>query len=206
MKLTALCIADGRVPAGRAAGSTGICKASVGETCTISPEGLAGDRIVNRRYHGGPDQAVYLECDEDMAWWQQELGLSLPAGAFGENFRLSGLGNRDFAVGDRLVMGDVILEATAARIPCATFAAYMGDPTFVKRYTIAGRPGVYFRVISAGPLRTGVDVIYQPYAGERVTIAEVMAVYMKRPDRQSVGRYLAAPIATRLRDFLLRAE
>ncbi|WP_237153079.1 MOSC domain-containing protein [Oryzibacter oryziterrae] len=204
MRLTALCIADGRVPAGRADGSTGICKAPVGTTAILGPLGLEGDRIVNRRYHGGPDQAVYLECEDDIAWWQDELDLPLPAGAFGENLRISGIGNRDIAAGDRLVIGDVVLEATAPRIPCSTFAALMGDPTFVKHYTAAARPGVYFRVLQPGKLILESEVTYHPHQGERIAMPELMAVYLKRPDRERVGRYLAVPIAERLRAHLSR--
>jgi MOSC domain-containing protein YiiM len=52
----------------------------------------------------------------------------------------------------------VVLEVTAPRIPCATLAARMGDPQFVKKYRRAERPGLYCRVIREGNLQTGNEV------------------------------------------------
>ena len=50
-----------------------------------------------------------------------------------------------FRIGDRLHIGEVILEVTAPRIPCDTFATRVGDPTFIERFRKAGRPGFYCR-------------------------------------------------------------
>ncbi|MGO7609351.1 MOSC domain-containing protein, partial [Rhizobium ruizarguesonis] len=67
-------------------------------------------------------------------WWIRELGRPYEPGTFGENMVISYLDNRDVAVGDRFLTGDLVLEVTSCRIPFATFAARMADPKFVKRY------------------------------------------------------------------------
>ena len=49
-----------------------------------SGPGLAGDRIVDGKHHGGDDQAVYAYAREDMDAWSAELGRPLPPAASGK--------------------------------------------------------------------------------------------------------------------------
>lgn len=148
MKILALCIGNPERLPGKSY-KTGIFKHAVNGAVMIDAEGLVGDAICNRKHHGGVDQAVYIEGSLTLDWWAQELGGPYEAGTFGENMVISDLDNRDVAVGDRFLAGDLILEVTSCRMPCATFAARMADPKFVKRYTAAARPGIYCRVIRA---------------------------------------------------------
>lgn len=202
MKLLAVSIGSVRPIPGRKAAKTGIYKSSVDHPVMVGPEGLAGDRIVDKRHHGGLDQAVYIEGSEDYDWWRDELGQALPAGTFGENLLIEGLSNREIAVGDRFAIGDVVLEISSARMPCATFAARMDDKLFVKRYTKAARPGAYARVISEGTIRAGDEVRWTPFDGERITMPELMRTYGKKLAGEERKRYLAAPIHHKLRTFL----
>ena len=87
----------------------------------------------------------------------------LEPGTFGENLTLDGLESARLNVGDMLHSGAVTLQVTAARIPCATLAARMGDPGFVKRFRLAGRPGAYCRVLRTGMLQAGAPVTLERY-------------------------------------------
>lgn len=202
MKLLAVCLGTARPTPGRISSKTGIFKQPVGGAVMVDREGIVGDRIVNRKHHGGPDQAVYIEGAADLTWWEAELGRPLPPGTFGENLVIDGIANSDIAVGDRFEIGDVLLEITAARMPCVTFALRMDDPKFVKRYTKAARPGAYARVLRPGLLTAGNHVAYTPYQGERITMPELMRTYGKRLDGEERQRFLSAPIHFKLRDFL----
>ena len=101
-----------------------------------------------------------------------------------------------------IVMTPLVLEVTAARIPCATLAARMGDPQFVKRFRHAGRPGVYCRVIREGTIRAGEPVRHEPYNGHvLITAGEMFRDFYDRDwDEARLRRYLAAPIAIRDRE------
>lgn len=132
MKILALCTGNPERLLGKS-DKTGIFKHAVNGAVIIGADGLVGDAICNRKHHGGVDQAVYVEGSLTLDWWAQELDRPYEAGTFGENMVISDLDNRDAAVGDRFVVGDLILEVTSCRIPCATFAARMADPRFVKR-------------------------------------------------------------------------
>lgn len=182
---------------------TGIVKHPVTGPVLVDAEGLGGDAILNRKHHGGPDQAVYLEGSLTLDWWEQELGRPIEPGLFGENLVIEGLDNRDVAVGDRFFCGEVLLEATSPRMPCATFAARMGDPHLVKRYRTAARPGIYCRVLKGGFLEAGEAVAFEPFAGEKVAVLEMMQRFGKPVPAEHRARFLAAPIHHKLRDEIL---
>ncbi|CAN5315482.1 MOSC domain-containing protein [soil metagenome] len=179
---------------------SGIAKRSVEGSVRLGVEGLAGDVICDSRYHGGPDQAVYLYGAPDYAWWEGELGRSLAPGTFGENLTLTGWESAGVAVGDRFTIGDVILEVTSPRVPCATLSCHMGDSAFLKKYRQAERPGVYCRVLCEGEVRAGEEVGYEPLAGETLGIMELYRdAFAPAKDAATLRRHLAAPLAIRLR-------
>jgi MOSC domain-containing protein YiiM len=127
--------------------------------------GLAGDRVYDVLNHGGPDQAVYAYAREDLDFWVAELGRPLPNGVFGENLTTEGIGVNDALIGERWRIGpDVILEASCPRIPCGTFQGWLARAGWVKRFTLAARPGPYLRVIEPGEIQAGdqIEVVYRP--------------------------------------------
>ncbi len=178
-------------------GVTGIFKEPVAEA-EVSFLGLRGDTISDTENHGGPDQALYVYGVPDYEWWTAGLGHELPSGAFGENLTVTDLESGSIRIGDRLHIGEAILEITAPRIPCVTLAARMEDPAFVRRFRHAGRPGVYCRVIMEGVVRAGDDVIFESYRGETISAMEMFRDFFE-PDasEETVRRHLAAPIAVR---------
>ncbi|KFC71845.1 MOSC domain containing protein [Devosia sp. LC5] len=178
---------------------TGIVKTAVSRA-SIERLGLAGDAICDRQHHGGSDQAIYVYFADDYLWWATELGQSIAPGTFGENLTIGGVEGREVAIGDRFSIGPALLEVTYHRTPCMTFAARMGDPGWVRRFHRANRPGAYCRVLSAGLVETGMNVGYEPYAGERVTVSELMSLDgVREIDPAFMRRALATPIRDRTR-------
>jgi len=166
----------------------------------IGKLGLADDAICDRKHHGGVDQAIYIYFADDYQFWADELDRRIEPGTFGDNLTISGIEGRNVAVGDRFSIGPVVLEVTSHRTPCMTFAAHMGDRTFVKRFHRAGRPGAYCRVITPGTVETGMDVTLTPYDGERLTVAALMALDGKRQlEPDFMRRALTAPIHYKMR-------
>ena len=95
---------------------TGIRKRGADGPVYIGIDTVAGDTICDPEHHGGPDQVVYAYSSDDYWWWSDELGHELVPGTFGDNLTINGLPT-DMYVGDRLLIRDVLLEATAPRIP-----------------------------------------------------------------------------------------
>ncbi|WP_337270636.1 MOSC domain-containing protein [Oryzifoliimicrobium ureilyticus] len=183
---------------------TGIFKNSRQGPVMVDAHGLVGDAICNTKHHGGPDQAIYIEGGISLAWWGITLGIEMEPGAFGENLAIDGLDNRDVAAGDLFTAGDVVLQATAPRMPCATLAARMDDPGFVKRYTKAGRPGIYCRVLKSGMIEAGLIVAYKPYSGERLSMPFLMESYARRLSADEQRRHLEAPVSGRWKERVSR--
>lgn len=205
MKILAVCLGRPEILPGKKY-KTGINKLAIQGPIMVDAEGLVGDAILNRKHHGGVDQAVYIEGSIDLDWWQAELGRDLPYGTFGENLVIEGLESAMLAAGDRLAIGEVLLEVTSARMPCATFAAKMDDPTIVKRYTRAARPGAYARVLQGGMVEAGQSVEFKPWSGGRVTMREMMATFGRKLSDADRARYLAAPVHYKVRDAIRAGE
>jgi len=135
--------------------------------------GAAGDAIGDPRSHGGTDQAVYAYQREDLDVWQAELGRPLTNGVFGENLTTAGLDVNGALVGERWQVGDTcVLEVTSPRIPCRTFAGWLEDQRWVKRFTDRGAPGAYLRVISPGSVSAGdaITVLHRPAHDVTITM------------------------------------
>lgn len=172
-KLLAVCVGKAEHIAGYSP-LTGINKHPVSSLVAIGPQGIEDDAILDRKHHGGLDQAIYVYFQGDYDWWAQE-GVDSTPGLFGENLVIEGPISTDTAIGDRYQIGDCLLEVTYHRTPCMTFAAKMNDKFWVKRFHRANRPGAYCRVLTPGTIEAGMDITVTPYAGERVTVSELMA-------------------------------
>ncbi|MDQ0941344.1 MOSC domain-containing protein YiiM [Streptomyces sp. V1I1] len=127
--------------------------------------GLAGDAVCDLRHHGGTDQAVYAFAREDLDFWERELGRPLTNGAFGENLTTSGLDVSGARIGERWrIGGELVLEVTSGRVPCRTFASWLGEKGWVRRFTQQSAPGAYLRVIEPGEIRAGdaIEIVHRP--------------------------------------------
>ncbi len=137
--------------------------------------GLAGDEVVDKRHHGGRDQAVYAYAVEDRDWWAAELGRELAPGSFGQNLDTEGIDVTGAVIGERWHIGDdgLVLEVTSPRIPCATFQGFMNEPRWVKRFTEHGASGAYLRVVEEGTVGAGDRVTVTDRPAHGVTVGEV---------------------------------
>lgn len=179
---------------------TGIFKSAVA-TARVQRLGLVGDDVCDAQHHGGPDQAVYVYTRDDYAWFQSEHGLRFAPGAFGENLTVEGCESASVAVGDRFAFAEVVLEATAPRIPCNTLATSLGNRALPRHFRAAERPGFYSRVVREGDVSAGEPVAVTPYEGERVTIAELFrSAYEATPSAEALQRHLETPLSARERE------
>jgi len=179
--------------------TTGITKHAVSQSEFVTVAGLENDTICDNEHHGGDDQAVYAYSANDYEWWSEKLARDIVPGTFGENLTIAGLPH-DMKAGDRLLIGDLILEATMPRIPCSTLAAAMQDSGFGLQFRYAERPGFYFRVLNEGRVSTGDSVTMVENPNESITMLELFRLsYEITPDVKILNRVLEAPIAERMR-------
>ena len=184
---------------GTRSASTGICKRPASGPVPVGEFGLQGDEVIDTKHHGGRDQAVYAYRQEDYEWWSSSAGLDVEPGLFGENLTIRGLPG-DMVVGDRLLVGDVVLEATSARIPCGTLAMRLQDSGFGMAFRKAERPGTYFRVLNPGTIASGDAVEMVECGSNDVTVLDLFRfAYETSHDAEALKRMLDAPIAERVR-------
>jgi MOSC domain-containing protein YiiM len=150
---------------------TAIWKAPVEGRVKVRHDNLEGDRQADLTVHGGPDKAV----------------------AFGENLTTEGVDVSGAVLGERWRIGTTLLEVVQPRLPCFKLGLKMGDPTFLKRFALASRPGAYLKIIEEGDLGAGdpieVDLGGRPDHGVSVRlVADAMLV-----DHSLIPRARAAP-------------
>ena len=181
---------------------TGIFKELSEGSVPVNELGLPGDAICNKKYHGGPDQAIYLYSLEDYTWWSEALSQNVPAGTFGENFTTTEQDLCEICVGDILISESVTLQVSAPRIPCSTLSSRMGDKTFAKKFMKAGRSGAYCRVLKTGSVQAGDEFAHRPYSGRRIPLRTFFKDLHGKLNADQLSQYLSAPIDERTRrDF-----
>jgi MOSC domain-containing protein YiiM len=160
--------------------------------------GLVGDEQADRRFHGGPDQALCVYALEHYPSWEQELGLRLGPGAFSENLTLRGLTEDEVAIGDILGIGppgaapSVEVQISLPRQPCSRLAGKLGVPDLIERIKRSSRTGFYLRVLREGEIRQGDAISIQQRDPHGVSVAEAAQVFFRqRRDRASLVRLLA---------------
>jgi MOSC domain-containing protein YiiM len=171
--------------------STAIWKTPVRGPVAARGVNLEGDDQADRTVHGGPEKAVYAYGLSEIEEWEEELGRHLGPGAFGENLTIAGLDVSGARVGERWRVGTVDFEVAQPRLPCFKLGLKMGDPTFVRTFGRAGRPGAYLRIVGEGSLEAGdaVEVVSLP--DHDVTMR--LMTHAAFVDKSRLPELLAAP-------------
>ena len=172
-------------------GRTAIDKRPRTGPVTIGRLGADGDDQVDKTQHGGPEKAVYAYAREDLDWWAGQLGLKLRDGVFGENITSAGLDISGAVIGETWRLGSAVVQIASVRVPCGTFAGWMGQRGWVKRFALAGRPGAYLRVLEEGVVTAGdpIEVLSRP--PDSVTVAGALRAFYG--DAELMRRLLDAP-------------
>jgi MOSC domain-containing protein YiiM len=157
-------------------GYTSMDKRAVPGPVKVRRNGLVGDVVSDTKWHGGPDQAVYVFAREDLDLWAARLGATLHDGQFAENLTTEGIDVNEALIGERWRIGSVLLEVCHVRTPCNDFKNWIGvlghdNARWVKRFTAEARPGPYLRVLEEGVLQAGdeIEVVHRPDHGVTVT-------------------------------------
>jgi MOSC domain-containing protein YiiM len=170
--------------------STGIFKAPVEGRVRVEGVNIVGDHQADRRVHGGVNKAIYAYASEDYEWWSEQLGRTLAPGTFGDNLTTEGIDVGSAVVGQRWRIADVVLEVSEPRVPCYKLGIRMEDPRFPEKFSAAGRPGSYLRIVTEGSLAAGDRICSSPPPSHSVTVADIARIYAG--DRHEAGRLLEA--------------
>lgn len=167
---------------------SGIRKQTVVGPVQIAKLGVEGDEQADLTVHGGLEKALYLYPYEHYEFWENTLlnvlkkPTQLAPGAMGENLTTLGITENDLWVGDRIKMGEVLLEVTEPRAPCYKFAARMGFRHAVKHMLQSGFTGVYLKVVQPGSVQAMENITLLPGPRE-VSIADINGRRLKGRQR-----------------------
>jgi MOSC domain-containing protein YiiM len=93
---------------------------------------------------------------------------------FGENLTTEGADVNGALIGERWRVGaGLVLEVTSPRVPCGTFQGWLDRAGWIKRFTLAARPGAYFRVIEPGEVQAGdpIEIVSRPEHDVTVSVS-----------------------------------
>ena len=143
--------------------------------------GVAGDQQTNLFLHGGTGRAVCAYDAGHWPWWRTEKGLVCAEGSFGENLTLIGLNEDRVCIGDQIAWGEVILEVTQPRGPCANLDVHHGQVGIAHAITRSACCGWYMRVLREGKAPTRNAVIEHIRGRGTLTVTEAfVARYISR--------------------------
>ncbi|HMZ11963.1 MOSC domain-containing protein [Plasticicumulans sp.] len=121
--------------------------------CRLGPEGIDGDRPVDRRWHGGPERALLHYPGEHYEYWRRHYpqhAAGFVPGGFGENLTTSGLTEAQVRIGQRFRIGTALVEVSQPRRPCWKLDHRHDLPGLSRAVEATRRSGWLYRVCEAG--------------------------------------------------------
>lgn len=139
---------------------TGIFKYPVAGPIYLGESDVGNDSVVDRRFHGGTDKAVYAYGSNHYVFWKERFPLAdWEQGMFGENLTLSDLDESKLFVGSIYEIGGAQVQVCQPRQPCFKLGIRFGTQSILKQFIKAPYPGVYFRVIKPGFVSLGDELV-----------------------------------------------
>ncbi|WP_299524957.1 MOSC domain-containing protein [uncultured Lutibacter sp.] len=153
---------------------TGIFKKPVNHPIFLGKEDVENDVVIDRKYHGGIDQAVYAYSENHYQYWKELYpNLDWYYGIFGENLTISNLEETKIQVGNVYKLGEVILEVTKPREPCMKLGLVFGTQKILKQFWNSTKSGMYFKVLQTGNVTVNDELILITQSENYPTIAVV---------------------------------
>ena len=186
---------------------TGFFKEPVQGEIWLGQTNLVGDGQADLKNHGGVDKAVLAYAAAHYPYWQEQLDLlSLPYGAFGENFTVVGQSEASVCIGDIYTVGDAQVQVSQPRQPCWKLSRRWRIPDLAQQVKAVGRTGWYFRVIKEGTVEPGLELVlsdrfYPEWTVERANLV----MHQERSNRQAAVELASCPLlATDWQKVLMR--
>lgn len=143
-------LANGRI-------ETAIFKTNIPGPVVVTKNGIVGDEHAYEP-HRSPDKALLHYCTSHYDDWSREIPASeahFKPGAFGENIFSAEVSERNVCIGDRIAIGDIIVEVTEPRAPCYKLNHRFEVKDMAKRTQNMFRTGWLYRIIKPGPIAAG---------------------------------------------------
>ena len=157
---------------------TGIYKYAVDKPIFLELEDVKNDDVVDRKYHGGNDKAVYMYSKSNYAYFQKLYPkLDFYNGFFGENITIDKLSENEIFIGDIFKIGDAIIQVSQPRFPCFKLGIVFNNHEIIKQFLNSPFSGFYFRVLKKGSVKKNDSMVLIEKATNSMTVAEIFSIY-----------------------------
>jgi len=146
-------------------------------------DGLQGDRIADRRFHGGPDRGLCHYPSQHYQYWSQrfpQLRSRLGPGAFGENLGSQALNEEQACIGDLLRWGSALIEISQPRSPCIRLDSRHGVRGLARELSASGRTGWLYRTIEPGSVSPGDRLQLLERAHPQISVAHLWRCFLEQ--------------------------
>jgi MOSC domain-containing protein YiiM len=134
---------------------------------------VEGDGQADLRGRGGEHRAVFVYQIDSYSYWERQLGRKdFVFGQFGENFTVERLSDDEVSIGDRYRIGSALFEVTQPRVTCYRVGIRIDEPRMPALLVQHHRPGFYFRVLEAGEVEAGDQIVKVSNGPERMSVAD----------------------------------
>lgn len=176
------------------------------EPVWLDRDGLRGDRVADRRFHGGPDRSLCHYPAEHYRHWHRfypQLQQLVP-GAFGENLSTLGLSEAQACIGDRYRLGDALIELSQPRSPCANLDRRHDVRGLARQLAHSGRTGWLYRTLEPGRVAPGATLQLLERPWPDASVLRVWRVILDEAADAATLDWLQAlpPLATEYRTRL----
>lgn len=172
--------------------TTGFFKTPISGSIQVSESNLEGDGQADLKNHGGVDKAVCCYPKDHWPQWENDLDMRLPNGAFGENFTTLGADENDVCIGDIFECGTALFQISQPRQPCWKLARRWKIKDLAAKVERTGRTGWYFRVVRAGRVEPGSELVLTERLFPEITVAYANEVMHKSKNDWAAAHRLAS--------------
>ena len=163
---------------------TGIFKYPVDGAIFLGTEDVVDDAVVDRKYHGGVDMAVYAYSADHYPFWKQRFPNSdWSLGMFGENLTIEGLDESKMHIGSLYQLGEAQVQVCQPRQPCFKLGIRFGTQKVLKPFINSPYSGIYFRVTQPGSVKVGDEMKLLTDEPKSPTVAEVFSFMYHRTEK-----------------------
>jgi len=174
---------------------TGIGKDPVRGPRFVGRLHIDGDGVGDTAGHGGVNRAVLVYQAASYEHWRRHFGREdIAFGALGENFTVDGLADDEVCIGDRFRIGSAEFEVSQPRVTCFRSGIRIGEPDMPALLVAHRRPGFYLRVLTAGEVQAGDEIVKIADGAPGMSVAEIDGL-LYLPDRpvEKLRRALRIP-------------
>ena len=143
--------------------------------------GLDNDNQSDKKYHGGPDRAVYgMDIRYYDFWKDDKICEELHFGGFGENLSMAGLSDNEAMIGDVYGNDQVVVRVSGPRMPCYKLNIRYRRMHVLKKFIDLQMFGIYFAVEQEGLVIPGSELRLIERKQENLTVHELGLLLSKQ--------------------------